>query len=82
MKRFYKWFIILIFAQLLTVNGFAQKVMHNYNIDVLHYNITLEIFDFTNQAIKGNTELIVKPKIDNLQSIDIDLLAFFIDSIN
>ena len=81
MKKLFKGFIALFFVLSMTVNSYSQKALHSDFIDVLHYTISLEIFDFTNQFIKGSTELTIVPKVNNLQSVDLDVLVFFIDSI-
>ncbi len=81
MKKLTKIIVLLLFFNGMSVPIFSQKAAHNHNIDVLHYTISLDIFDFINQTIHGNTKLLVKPTVNNLQTVNLDLLAFFIDSI-
>lgn len=81
MKVIIKYLLISLLAINVLGNAYSQPVLHSDKIDVLHYNINLEISDFTNQTISGFTELTIVPKVSNLQSIELDLLAFFIDSI-
>ncbi len=50
-------------------------------IDILNYNITLEIIDFTNKRINGNTEVTFTPKMDNTNRIELNLLGFNVDSV-
>ena len=71
---------LLICSQ--TIAGDAKlKSLHSDSIDVLHYTIRLEITDLSSKQIAGNTELQIVPKIDNLNTIPLDLLALTIDSI-
>ncbi len=58
-----------------------SKASHYDSIDVVHYEITLEITDFANQIITGYTELKIIPKILPLNQINLDLLELVIDSI-
>lgn len=51
-------------------------------IDVLNYNISLDITDFTAPyTITGNTQIKFTPKMNNVSSISLDLLMLNIDSI-
>lgn len=50
-------------------------------IDILKYTINLEITDFTNKIIKGNTVVKFTPKLPNVNVIHLDLLKLTIDSI-
>ena len=50
-------------------------------IDILNYNITLEIIDFSGKRINGNTEVTFTPKMDNTNRIELDLLSFNVDSV-
>ncbi|MFH1321607.1 MAG: M1 family aminopeptidase [Bacteroidota bacterium] len=50
-------------------------------IDILNYTINLDITDFTNEVIKGNCEITFVPKMNNINSISLDLLKLNIDSI-
>jgi len=72
-------FILLFVTTFYNLN--AQKSYHADSIDVLNYNIHLNITDFNNQNIIGFTELKLVPKYNNLHYIQLDLLSFFIDSI-
>lgn len=62
----------------------AQNINNNDRsdtIDVLHYDITLDITDFAGQTIAGNCVLRFSPKMNNVSSISLDLLELTIDSI-
>ncbi|MCE3278829.1 MAG: hypothetical protein K0S44_1020 [Bacteroidetes bacterium] len=50
-------------------------------IDILNYNISLEITDFTSNIIKGNTVVKFTPKVNGINKINLDLLMLIIDSI-
>jgi len=50
-------------------------------IHVSHYDIHLEIRDFSQKEIKGYTDVEIMAKIDSLSSINLDLLALTVDSI-
>ena len=51
-------------------------------IDILKYTINLDITDFANQKIKGNTIVRFTPKLNGQNKINLDLLKMTIDSIN
>jgi aminopeptidase N len=50
-------------------------------IDILNYNISLEITDFTSNIIKGNTVVKFTPKVNGVNKINLDLLMLIIDSV-
>lgn len=50
-------------------------------IDILNYQINLEIIDFTNKHIKGNCRIAFKSKQNNINTLSLDLLRMTIDSI-
>jgi len=50
-------------------------------IDILNYTINLDITDFTNQIIKGNCEITFTAKMNNINTLSLDLLQMNIDSI-
>lgn len=50
-------------------------------IDILDYNISLDITDFTTNTIKGNTVVKFTPKVNGINKINLDLLMLTIDSI-
>ena len=81
MKIDSKLLIALLMLLIFNKVGYSQKSYHPDSIDVLHYNIHLEITDIIGQKISGYTELRLKPKINNLHNIQLDLLLFSIDSI-
>ncbi len=50
-------------------------------IDVLNYNISLNITDFTNKIISGKTEIKFSPKLNNINKLSLDLLKLTVDSV-
>lgn len=50
-------------------------------MDILKYTINLNITDFTNKTITGNTIVKFKPKVNNQTHIRLDLLKLYVDSI-
>jgi hypothetical protein len=50
-------------------------------IDILNYQINLEIIDFSNKRIKGNCRLAFKVLQNNINTLSLDLLRMTIDSI-
>ncbi len=50
-------------------------------VDVLNYNISLNITDFTTNIIFGNTAVKFTPKINGVNKLELDLLELTIDSI-
>lgn len=50
-------------------------------IDILHYNISLDFTQFNQQAISGSCEISIQAKMNDVNSITLDLLALNIDSV-
>jgi aminopeptidase N len=50
-------------------------------IDVLNYNIRLDITNLTGQTIQGNTEITFTPLMNNVNEINLDLLELIVDSV-
>lgn len=50
-------------------------------VDILNYDITLDITDFGGKSIKGSCAIQLTPKVDGVDSIKLDLLDLNIDSI-
>ena len=70
--------VLIIFLSLFPT---ILKASHYDSIDVVHYEITLEITDFNNQMIYGYTELKILPKFLPLDKINLDLQELVVDSI-
>ena len=50
-------------------------------VDILNYNISLNITDFTTNIIKGNTAVKFTPKMNGLNKLNLDFLMLTIDSV-
>lgn len=50
-------------------------------IDILNYNITLEVINFNQQRIHGNCIVTFNPKMDNIDYLALDLLDLTVDSV-
>jgi len=50
-------------------------------IDILKYTINLNITDFTNKKIAGNTNVKFAPKINGVSVLNLDLLELIVDSV-
>lgn len=84
---------VQINAQVISCQGHKQTSISStpiYNspenlrsdtIDILKYTINLDITDFTNQKIKGNTIVRFAPKINGQNKLRLDLLKMQIDSV-
>ncbi len=75
-----KFIIFPFFLVFLSFTGLAQP-NHSDTLDVLHYDINLDITNISGKTISGNTVLSVTPKIDNLAYFPLDLLALTVDSV-
>jgi len=64
-----------------TTNLHAQEPGRSDSLDVLKYNIHLNILDFTNKTIDGYTEIKSTFKMSNISKANFDLLALSVDSV-
>lgn len=62
-------------------NRGLQDNLRSDTIDVLNYNVTLTITDFTNKVISGNCKVTFRSKLNGINNLSLDLLAMNIDSI-
>ncbi len=60
---------------------YSPENLRSDTIDILKYTINLDITDFANQKISGNTIVRFAPKINGQTSLKLDLLKMTIDSI-
>ena len=60
---------------------YSPENLRSDTIDIIKYTINLDITDFANQKIKGNTIIRFAPKINAQNKISLDLLKMQIDSI-
>ncbi len=61
--------------------GFSQNVDFRKDVDILHYTINLNITDFKNKKIGGNTEIKLSPNKESLQKITLELFKLEVDSV-
>ena len=62
-------------------NNMYSKTTATDSIDVLHYEIDLDIIYLSQHKIDGNTKLQIIPKYNNTSSISLDLQHLTVDSI-
>lgn len=61
---------------------YSPENLRSDTFDIIKYTINLDITDFANQKIKGNTMVRFAPKINGQTKISLDLLKMQIDSIS
>ncbi len=76
-KIFSAIFIFLFFINI----SFSQNEDFRKEIDILHYTINLNITDFQNKEISGNTVVQLSPRKKDLKSIKLELYKLIIDSV-
>lgn len=52
------------------------------SIDIIHYNIDIDLSDFANEYIRASCEITLKAKTNSVQSIPLDLLQLIVDSVH
>ncbi len=72
--------IILIFLSIFSFSQTENKDFRD-NIDVLHYSINLNITDFENKLISGNTVVQLTPEKKGITEIQLELLKLEVDSV-
>ena len=79
--------ILIIFLIFSTTKLFTQtqkansKALKSDTIDILHYDINLDIVHLSKKTIKGFTDLEITPLMSNVSNISLDLLELNVDSI-
>lgn len=74
-----KYFFLSIFCfQSLLLNA---QTFHSDTLDVLHYDVMLDLTNISGQQIEGHTVITATPKIDNLNYFPFDLQALTLDSV-
>ncbi len=51
------------------------------SVDIKHYNLRLDIRDFSTHVLKGSADVIFKPLVNGINKIDLDLLGLTVDSV-
>ncbi|MNJ85115.1 Aminopeptidase N [compost metagenome] len=52
------------------------------SISIQHYNVQLDLRDFSTFIVKGETEIIFEPLVNNISEIKLDLVGLTIDSVH
>lgn len=52
------------------------------SISIEHYNVHLDVRDFSTFVLKGHTEIIFEPLVNNISEIRLDLIGLGVDSIH
>ncbi len=68
-------------AQMLPPLYYCAENLRSDTFDILKYTINLEIGNFSNKLIKGNTAIKFDPKLNGRSYIRLDLLKLLIDSV-
>src|SRR5688500_14375916 len=80
-----RFLFLIIVASFILGKGYSQTVFQHDtrsdSIDIQHYNINLNITDFSTYVLKGSTDVIFKPLVNGINKIDLDLLALTVDSV-
>ena len=71
--------IFFYFTQLSVLS--SQSLTRADTLNIIHYDIHLDIMNFSAKQIKGYTEVTLTPRVNNLNSIKFDLLKMTIDSV-
>ena len=81
MKKINTILLLFLFSNLAFSQGSAIYNLRSDTVDVLHYEVNLNITDFTTKVIIGNTKVTFSPKVSSVTSLSLDLLGFTIDSV-
>ena len=76
MKHLLILFVVLSFSYSLKAQSLESDT-----VDILHYDIHLDIFHLSQKKISGFTELQITPKVAALDRLKLDLLHLDVDSI-
>ena len=80
------FFRLLIFFAGLFNTALAQTAFpydtRSDSISIVHYNVHLDLQDFSTFILKGHTQVIFKPQVNNITEIKLDLMGPTVDSIH
>ncbi|MFI5172171.1 MAG: M1 family aminopeptidase [Chitinophagales bacterium] len=80
MRTIIRSFLLISFV-VISPNIFAATATISDSIDIRHFTIRMDITDYAGETIKGNAELHIAAKVDNIIQIPLDLLALDVDSV-
>lgn len=72
---------LFFLISILLCNHLFSQNSRSDTVNILKYKINLEVTDFSNQQIKGFTEVVFSSKINGLTQLKLDLLELNIDSV-
>ena len=72
---------LLFIVQNIRGNPASSDITRADTLHILHYDIHLDIMNFSTKQIKGYTDVTVTPFVDNVSNIALDLLKLNVDSI-
>jgi hypothetical protein len=75
-----KKLLLLLFIALFAQSSQAQT-LESDTVDILHYNINLDVVYLSQKQISGFTQLQIQPRISNLDRLKLDLLHLTVDSV-
>lgn len=77
------WLVVFLLAMITAraPSSFAADNSRSDSVDVLNYNLHLNVTDYAGKTISGYCEVSFKSKIDNLSFLDLDLLNLNVDSV-
>jgi hypothetical protein len=82
----FRFCLILIFGANLFNTLMAQTSFpydtRSDSISIKHYNVHLDVRDFSTFILKGHTEIIFKPLVNSISKIKLDLIGQSIDSVH
>lgn len=83
MKNLAILFFIICASPLFSQTGvyFNQENLRSDSIDVLNYDINIDVTDFSGRMITAHTLVTITPKVSGIQFLPLDLLRFTVDSI-
>lgn len=64
-----------------SAQGSSVYNLRSDSVDILHYQVNLNITDFTTDTIFGNTVATLSPKLASINSVTFDLLRFDVSSV-
>lgn len=60
---------------------FNESIARSDTFDIAHYNISIDVTDYSGANIKASTTVSYSPKMDNLDYIRFDLMQMTVDSV-
>jgi aminopeptidase N len=70
--------LLIAFLIFLSISAFGSK---NEDVDVTHYEIQLDVLDFTTRIIHGQTTVTFTPTIANVNTLGLELRQLGVDSV-